>query len=455
MAVVLSQPVGAPPDVTVGDRQVLNAPDRLMAVAHQGLRAMGHAGFLCQTHVWTKGRIDMGRLADALGALSRRYPVVTSRLVNERSDGGPAWRFRPGAECALHEATLDRSDPDDVRRHAEALFARETDLDRVDPIDFHVLHLPDDRDVLIVRWCHALMDGKAPELVIHEIDRLASSDPDETLSEPASSHDEILAHLRRASRWRRMRCALRVVGGQIRLPVRSVTLVPPDAPAWVVDPPRIAVRTLDAGRTDALTTRVKRLCGFANLAPAVLASAYRVTSRMSPRRQGRRTVFQTDVPLNLRPPGATSPVFRNFMSFVSLRASFAELGNRDELTKLLSVRMRDQLRRGIDLGNMQMMLIMSRWAAALTSHIKDRLQRKPLTLGFGYLGPVAPGLRQICGASIDNLYTLNSTLSPPGMTLQGNQFGGRLNLALAYIDQVIPESTAGEFLDSVVRDLLA
>ena len=110
--------------------------------------------------------------------------------------------------------------------------------------------------------------------------------------------------------------------------------------------------------------------------------------------------------------------------------------------------------RGIDLGNLQMMSLMSRWSAALTEHIKGRLQRKPLTFCFGFLGPAAIGRMRFCGADIDNLYTLNWALSPPGMTLQVNQCGPRTNICLTYVENVIGEPTANEFLDGMVRDLL-
>ncbi|MCZ6698741.1 MAG: hypothetical protein O7D94_07420 [Planctomycetota bacterium] len=465
MAAVATQPSSAPRDADGAIRNGFGAPDRFMYVAHEALRSIGHAGFLCQTHLWLDGRIDEARLRDALARLSQRYPIVVARTVKHTKRDAVHWESRPDAVCTLAVSTLERPDTASVWRYAEALFASPVDLDRIDPISFHLLHLPDGRDVLILHWCHALMDGKAPELALQEIDRLSSeveaNDPsdDSALTEtsPADQDrpDEILTHLRRSTPMRRIRCSLRVIASQMGIPVRSITLVPPETTGWVLEPTRINVKTLEPDETDALTARVKRICGFSNLSPAILASVFRVISRMSPCRQGRRTIFQTDVPLNLRAPGATGPIFRNFMSFIAARATFAELGNRDALTRMLNSQMRDQLRRGIDVGNLQMMTVMSRFAGVLVSHMKDRLQRKPLTLGYGFLGPVAGGFDRFCGVPIGQLYTLNSALSPPGITLQANQCQGRINLALTYISDVIPTETAGEFLDAVAKDLLA
>lgn len=469
---VADQP--APEATVVGtDRQPLNPPDRLMQVAHQAGRDLGAPGFICQCHAWLENAVDTQRLRAALHRLAEHHPVVTSRLARDDASGGVAWMFRPGERLALHETALDSSDESAVSQNAESLFLKPCDLAAVDPISFHLLHLPDGRDVFIVRWCHALMDGKAPELVLKEIDRLSTqaaqgdllvkeshmSDESNasTATHPATPDDpdDILAYLHRSSRWRRARCALRVMGSHIRWPVRSVTLTPPDATDWLASPTRIALRTFTDEQTAALTERVKRLCGFANLSPAVLASVFRVTSRMSPHRQDRRTGFQTDVPLNLRPPGAAGPIFRNFMSFVSMRASYSDLGNRDQLTRMLNTQMRDQIRRGIDLGNLQMMATLVRWVAAMRKHLIERARHHPMTLGYGFLGPVVPGLTSLCGTPIERLYTLNAAMSPPGVTLQVNLCRGRLNLALTYIPVTVPEETANTYLSEIERDLLA
>jgi hypothetical protein len=299
------------------------------------------------------------------------------------------------------------------------------------------------------------MDGKAPELVLRELNRLSGESTDEPESSGSESIEDIGIFLRRAGRLKRLRAAWRVVRSHMHLPVKPLNMVPPDAPAWVFEPIRIVTRSLDADQSRALTARVRALCGFANISPAVLAGIYRVISRMTPRRQGRGTVFATDVPLNLRPPNTFAPIFRNFMSFISMQARFDDLGNRDGLTVLLHRQMRDQLRRGIDLGNLQMMSIMSGWRKSLARHLQSRIQHHPLTLGYGFLGPLTPGLESILGVPVKRFYTLNLAMSPPGVTVQLNQACGETNLAMSYISSVVPDDQAACFLDSVIRDVLA
>jgi hypothetical protein len=141
------------------------------------------------------------------------------------------------------------------------------------------------------------------------------------------------------------------------------------------------------------------------------------------------------------------------MSFISMSARAAELDDRDELIRRLSGQMRDQLRRGIDIGNLQLMSIMSRFDWMLAKHIEGRMQKSPLTLGFGFLGPAATGLERFCGRSVERFHTLNAALGPPGVTLQVNQFRGRLNLGLTYVSNAVPEELAERLLDTIASDL--
>ena len=447
-------------------RQGLNAADRLMLSAHNCLREIGHSGFHCQTHLWLRERLDVGALKNALSRLSLEYPVITSRLVEPGGANDPYWQFRPGALCNLHEAALDRSDTDTVWRYAGELFAAPLDHDRIDPAAFHLLHLPDGRDVLLMRFSHVLMDGKAPELVLKKIQycfqrqgatRPVEDPANERLSDPrenGDNGDEMAAHLNCFKRLRRYRAALRVVGSHLSMQSRSAMLVPSNAWGWPMESYGIDVRSLDESQTKAITDRARRLCGFTNLTPTVLASVFRAAGRLTSGKQGKRSCFQTDVPLTLRPPGRSEPVFRNFMSFIQMSAKGSDLDDRDHLTQVLHARMRNQLRRHIDLGNLQMMSALSRHRWLRRRYIVDHIRKHPFTLDFCFMGPVAKGLEHFGGRTVDWLYTLNTTTSPRSVALQVNLFRGRMNLVMTYISKGMPKTLAATFLDTITEDLL-
>lgn len=441
----------------VPDRQVLNAADRLMLVAHGALREAGHGGFQCQSHVWLEGRLDVVKLQSALRRLAGAYPVVTSRIVEPPGRQPPYWRFRSDSRPQLCEIDLASDDPEEVRCYGARLDESPLDHDRSDPMSFHLLHRPSGRDVLILAYGHVLMDGKAPEFALCEVDRLYHLSDDEAPAwgAGASTVDEMAAHLARFDRRRRIRSALRVVASHLCWPITAVTLVPPEMREWQWTPFRFRVRPFDEAKTIIVRDRVKRLCGFANLTPAVLASAFRIISRLSPHRQSDRTAFRADLPLNLRPPGKAEPIFRNFMSFIQLSARRDEIANGDDAVRLLNGQMRDQIRRGIDLGNLQMMTFMAPRARALKQHIMNRMKNQPFTLGFGFLGPVAAGLERFCGAGVEAFHSFNTALSPPGITLQANLYQDRLNLILTYIGaDAVRDATADALLAGMEEDML-
>ncbi len=439
-----------------GGRQYLNAADRLMLVGHEGMQSFGHPGFICQTHLRLKGRIDAAALQVALGDLANRFFVVSSRL--RRDDQKRAYWEPSGEPPVLTETAVSSSDGPDYWSHAQRLLEAPLDLQKETPISFHLLRASDGRDTLLLRFCHVLMDGKSPEWTLRLLDgifRGQACDAAVPARERVAPADEMEAYLSRFDRTRRFRCALRGMGSQIGLPVTPVTMTPPDQREWSVRPVGLIARELDEEASRRVTDRVRRLCGFVNLTPAIAASTYRAIRRCTPHRTTAKTWYQADCPLNLRPPGVGEPYFRNFMSFIQLHIRQDALADRDEATQRLNAQMRDQLRRGIDLGNLQLLSMLSRFAPLLRSHIVTRMKRRPFTLAFGYLGPVVAELTGCFGQAVDNVYTFNAALSPPGVTLQANQFAGRINLLLSYISSAVDKTRAGQLMDEIASDLTA
>lgn len=431
-----------------------------MLVAHNGLRGIGHAGFICQAHAWLAGRVDVDNLKAALVQLHRRFPVVTSRLEEARGNFAPYWQFRTNVPPILNEVSVPASDDATVWKHSARLFERPLDHSRTDPITFHLLHLPDGRDVLMMVFSHVLMDGKAPEYVLKHLDDCYSASNAHQLTtdvlqerSATASSDEMAEHLLRFDKKRRRQAAWNVIKSHIRLPVRPVTMTAPHMKNWLGEPYGVLVRRMDEAQVHALSRRVKQICGFANPTPAILASVFRTIGQLAPHKQNGRTLFKTDLPLNLRPPGKMDPIFHNFMSFVQMSARKADLEDRDAATRYFNARLRDQIRRGIDLGNLQMMHVLAPRANMLRKHIISQMKHQPFTLGFGFLGPVTAGLECLLGNDVQWYYCLNSAISPPGITLQANQSGAGMNVMLTYIESAVDATTASALLEGVIDDL--
>lgn len=428
-----------------------------MLIAHRAMRGVGHGGFQCQSHVWLAGRIDAKRLSEAIGRLAAAYPVITGRLVDGSKHEIPRWRFDPQRVPPLHRAELTSDDPAEARAYGEKLFVAPMDLDRDAPISFHLLHQSGGRDVFILHFSHVLMDGKAPEFVLRVLSRchdtVGSADAGPAESIDALPKDEMSEHLLRYPRKKRITAALSVIKQNIRLPGKPIIMTPPDQMTWRCEPYGIEVLALTAEQTRKIERRARAICGFVNLTPLILASAFRVVSRFSRQPQKPGSIFRTDVPLNLRPPGRAEPLFRNFMSFIQLEIRRQALDDRDRASKLLHDSMRDQIRRSIELGNLQMMSWLAPREKLLERHVRDLAEKQPATFGFGFLGPVIADLESFCGQPTSLVYTLNSALSPPGVTLQVNQYRGCLHLMATYIVGPVTRMGAKEFLCAIAEDL--
>jgi hypothetical protein len=428
----------------------LNSIDHFMASLHQVIRQRGGAGLSVQSHVVLGGRIDEGALRTALGRLGHCYPIVGARLV---PGAGVGWTWRPGTTewCPLTVADLDADDPAAIWRYAERVLNIPMDGEAGAPVQFHLLHAPGGRDTVLLQWDHRLMDGMAGQLLLREVNRLACESG--CAKGVVPSGDEVREYVGRhgwRERWRA------VVGVQrnwllLRRPVRlSPGCATPQSGATV----RLVTRSLDELQTAACLGRVKRLCGFVSPTPGFLASAFRAVKCVAPAAGGWRRRLSTPVPVNLRPPGAELPIFSNLQTYLDVSVPFKDLPDRDGLVRLLHRTLREQLRRGVDLG---LLAITDRFSRRpRRARLAARGFSRALTFIYGYHGAVGPGLETFCGTPVDNLFSgLVTAWAPPGLSVAVNQYRGRLNVMVSYVAELVPDSLATSFVDAVVGDLLS
>jgi len=129
---------------------------------------------------------------------------------------------------------------------------------------------------------------------------------------------------------------------------------------------------------------------------------------------------------SLRPP-APGALFRTFGSEMILAAELDELGDRDDLTRLLVTRAREQIRRGFDLGGLHLARIGGRHLALVRRGFKRRMN--DMSFAFGYFKPVDEAGNGICGVGVEHGYHLIMPWSPPGLTVSANLCRGRLHVS--------------------------
>jgi hypothetical protein len=111
------------------------------------------------------------------------------------------------------------------------------------------------------------------------------------------------------------------------------------------------------------------------------------------------------------------------------------------------------MRRGFDLGSLQLARVGSRHVQRVRRGFKHRM--KDMSLSYGYFKPVDASAKGLCGASIERAYHLIMPWSPPGLTVSANLCRERLHVAVTSGVEAIPEPVATAFLDELVADLVA
>jgi hypothetical protein len=432
-------------------QHTLNTADRTLLSLSQSLRADGYGALADQMQVWLRGRVDANALRTALARLSRTHPVVTARLDCPRN-GLPCWRYRPGAECTLHEVSLSSASEEDVLRQTAAILATPNDPTKSDPVAFHLLHLPDDRDLFLVQHDHCLMDINGTKLLVREINRLASSNAEPKA--PINTHEDgIRAHLKRFSLWQRLAAIWRL--GKL---TREFSRSEPVTLCETTEPTpggtlRIAVRELDEEQTTRFTKQTVALCGFRSVSLAILSSVFRAILRHTPRPPNERSALFVYLGTNLRGPSDRGPIFHNLSSMLPLLVRPDQMNDRTELIRLLNRLMRERIRENTDLAFLQ-------WAWWLRN--LPCVQRRPARdvyfrqcVNYGYMGVLVERNESFCGAPIERIFPVAQMYSPPALSVAPSLCGGRLILPVLYVADTVPQERIQGFLDTLVADLLA
>ena len=392
-------------------------------------------------------RVDREQLRRGLEKLNRTAPTITARLHSER----PCWEPRPDAEPSLTEIALPTADSQAVLDYGAHLLAGETSPERVDPMRFHLLHLPDGRDVFLAQYSHVLLDHNHAIGAIRRIDELANTDTPALPPVPAEWRDPVWAHLRQFSRGLRKRAAKDA--GELRKAMRGGAMKLGHAiPSREQASYAIQNRILTVEETRAFEDRVRRTTGVPNLSMALLASAFLSIDRLTTGRTDRGAYYQAGIALDLGLRNRPLDILENLATLIPLRVPVADATDRDGLTRFLARQLLDKLTNRIDVGILQNVAAFGRQPSR-ARWVIDLLMRYCLCFWYVYLCPLRIG-PNFCGAAVTDVFSAGPTWPTVGMTLLANQFAGRLHLQLTHIPQSVPTEIATEYLDNLVADLL-
>jgi hypothetical protein len=437
------------PLLSAAGSQRLNAMDGTMLAVDAAVRSGGSPGFNTQTQLWLAGQIDIDRLQSALRALSQRYPVITARL-SAGAGGEPEWKFRPAVGCPLHESHLSSDNPSDVLRRASVLLSEPLDPREHAPIQFHLIHRGNGRDVVLVQFSHVLMDHPGVLPLLLRLQTLEES----LVPQPIPERDALPAYLASCPRLRRLRAAwdtayLRLGSLQADLALFGAESKRHEGEFRL----EFATRDLSVDDTHALGARVTAACGFPGLSMALLGSVFRTGQHLGlVRSQSARLTAGIGIELGLR--SGDEILLQNLSSVMPVVALREQLHCRRALTQMLNAQMRERLERRIDLGVIELSRLFRRRRSFVRFMMK-RLMNRGYSVWYAYFGSSDRIGARFFDVPIEDFRSFGPCWPSVGLTVIADQFRGRLQLHCTYVPQRIAPAQAEAFMDKLVDDLLS
>jgi hypothetical protein len=427
----------------------LNAMDCTILAVHQAVQSLAGPGFDTQAVLSLSGQIDLGAFRSALGKLRVRYPGITCSLSKNLA-GKLSWR-QTSSELHLSDARLPGSSDEEIWRELAALLSKPRDLFAQPGIDFHVLRLTDDHDVVVMQYNHTLMDNPAALSVLREVDALfparASVDGASSIEEEDHLRKYLAGFTRRqrlTAAWKTVKLRLHSIRGNI------ATLGEPRPASEGSLALQVARREFDAAETRLLSRRVADECGFPGLSMPLLASVLRTLERLVPHRAGSRFTVGIGLDLGLR--GDRGPFFQNLSTVVPIVHERIHMASQSELARDLTRQLRERLEQRIDLGVVGLASLFRNQPRFLRFAMRQ-LMRHGYTAWYAYFGSADAVGESFCGVAIDDFQYVGPCWPSVGLTLVGNQFRGRLHLQGTYVPACLSPEAAEAFMDALVADL--
>jgi len=440
-----------------------NPYDLLFFAADVAQRRLGLPGTTAHIHLELDGHVDLDRLRGAFDALRRRYPVLCARCETSAWTGRPRWRLDRRPRLAdVHVHTLTNHECAQV---TDGLLNRPIDGRRQDPVELHVLRGPAN-DVVVLRWTHALMDGRGGLILLEELHRLwkdprAMAAPD-VGDEGRDDYRQILGN---ATRAQRCRAALRLLTGRT---ARGPVGIPPIVRAGPVrcSPVRHILRVLTPVQRRQVEANAARICPDARLSDYLRATGVRALHETVPAASRRAGVYTLLAYIDNRRHGLGG-VCWNLTSALPLVVPVELAMDRARLARLLRKQMENHRAAGTATEDALNLWWVTRlptaWLAALArgafardDALTGRLaMRAPLSLPLGILGPFARPLPVFCGRPLRNYYAFRAPLPRPGFAIDVQLTADGLNVVGVCLEACLAVEALRVFIDRFVTLLLS
>lgn len=426
-----------------------------MYSAQDNLQALGNPGFETIALLWLENRVDPQHLREQVEKLTTRHPVLRSRLVRDWK-GTLYWEPRADLRVGVYEETLAEAGEQAIQRSAEIILSRPRNLFEEPGVSFHLLHLPDGSDVLMMLLNHSLVDERSARLTLQELNHLLAGDP---LPTPGEPHDLIEAHRRKFSRtvrWTAFRKALPDYiwdrwAKRAKWP-RQMPRTPQRQKLENVQL-RLLTRRLSKEDSRILLDYCRRVTRFPSTSMTLLGGVFKAFADTL-HYPHVDDLFRTGVGVEVGRQSSENFHPQNGSSVLRVHLTRNEVNDRKQRVELLVERLHGVLREKRDLGILESNSLFY-WCYPLVRRVTSQMIRWAFSFWYAYFNVPRDYSETFGGIPVRMAAYYCAAWSPSGLTMLITQFRDQLQFSVTYVENVVPAADAQSFLEGTVNELLA
>ncbi|MFH1904159.1 MAG: hypothetical protein ABIK53_01360 [bacterium] len=416
-------------------KRYLTGIDWIIHTIDYMIRRKTAAGNTFQIVLQLEGRPDETTLRQALNKFIKKFPVLNGRPMRDYNLA-PYWKIY--SKNKMLSPNIRTYCLDDNATFSKVLFTLEqginTPFNRVrEHLAFHLIYAGK-TSFLGVVFDHCLFDVRGAEAFLNmDYSRRIS------LAEPA--------HL---CKWKeKFEAGKRVNRKLVQLSENKSLFLPLHSASDQKF--RFKIITLDERQTSAIIETAYNKAGYLMLMPYALAISMEALHSIFLKRGLHTGDYIIPVSIDTRPVEKVhQEVFFNHMSFFLLRVKANEADSFSVLLQSIKQQIYDQIKADLPADIEKASLLMR--IAPLP--VLGYLMRLPLkgqiaSFCFSYIGEAAYASPVFMGKKIHNIFHMPRVPIPPGLGIFFNQFQGKLNVVISYLDGMLKKDE----INSIVHAL--
>jgi len=395
------------------------------------------------TQLWLAGRPDAAALQSAWEQMHAQQPLLGARLRRQWRGWRLAWETSgpiPAPPIIWHPP---QPLPPDDGVLQERLQGRTPAGGLTSPLLLEVFPWGDGgAHRVLLTWRHALMDGTGVNLLLTRLAGGGGGDagPPPVVVPPR----EGLGRLFKKARPLLRRMHTMTLDGCLSAWSKGAPQA--GAPAF-----RLIELTLE--QSHAAVMRLRETCGDFMQMPFYAAIAARALRRLHERRGWHSPVLHLHLPCQVR-GRSREHLFGNHMGALPLFLDAGALGTPDQAIKHVLEQYREALKQGMAQASEALMALSTHLPVTWFMPVVRWTNRGQIcSLFHSHTGTFLAGCTTFAGAAVQNVVTIPSVSTPPGLGIFFSDFAGRITVTLAWREGGVTAAEEKLLCGQILTDL--